>query len=474
MSRKTFLYDFNSNQWQQIQIDPFANVEIERVPICLVVNGNIEFGNPENSLIAPFEIDRDRFFASKSKNLLASCRWWIDSSESRPGSFRIAGNFVQIFGVPETREFQPYRQRLTCNLEVSFDEGKQVRRPSDAERPDIPTEITQIIFEDLFNYAARFFGFRPNVSQFALDHVTENWEILTRFIDRPLDMNLTYLKKFLPKNFNADFPRDSQDNFEKVCELLEIQPSDELHSEYFENPFALIIQKVMEKLGFTSTEAIRTFYNCSSENFFGHDLRIDSTENFPDEMEIEFTRWAINEIGESETAKLLRDSCENWDSAAKDIILMWESVIDTEQLDELKAIFFDGFSAENRNALAAFLIRKKISRESTLFYSRRERSLQDQLGDLEFKLPRDVDELFDISSALKIAMREYVKMTLARKTTLIAVKKEDQYIALVEFHDGRILQARIEKDRPPAGELKDSIILWAKNHGFRISTRDLQ
>ena len=120
------------------------------------------------------------------------------------------------------------------------------------------------------------------------------------------------------------------------------------------------------------------------------------------------------------------------------------------------------------------MIRKKISRESTLFYSRRERSLQDQLGDLEFKLPRDVDELFDISSALKIAMREYVKMTLARKTTLIAVKKEDQYIALVEFHDGRILQARIEKDRPPAGELKDSIILWAKNHGFRISTRDLQ
>ena len=101
MSRKTFLYDFNSNQWQQIQIDPFANVEIERVPICLVVNGNIEFGNPENSLIAPFEIDRDRFFASKSKNLLASCRWWIDSSESRPGSFRIAGNFVQNFGLLE-------------------------------------------------------------------------------------------------------------------------------------------------------------------------------------------------------------------------------------------------------------------------------------------------------------------------------------------------------------------------------------
>ena len=473
MSRKTFLYNIESNQWQKVTNDPFANVEIERVPICLVVNGVVEFGNPDQSLIATFEVDRDKFFESKSKNLLASCRWWIDSSESRPGSFRIAGNFVQIFGVPETQEFQPYRQRLTCNLEISFDDGKQIRRPSDAERPDIPTEITQVAFEEIFNYATRFFGFRPNVSQFALDHVTENWEILTRFVERPLDMNLTYLKKFLPKNFNADFPRDSQDNFEKVCEILEIQPSEELQKEYIENPFVLILQKIMEKLGFKSHDAIFLFHDCNFENFFGCDLKLDSTDHFPDEMLIEFVEWAIEEIGELETAKLLRNACENWDSSATDIIEMWESIVDTDQLDELKAIFFDGFSEENRNALAAFLIRKKISKGSTLFYTRQERSLQDQLGDLEFRLPYDVDELFDISSALKIAMREYVKMTLARKTHLMAVKREDQFVALVEFFDGKILQARIEKDRPPTGELKDSIALWAKNHGFRISTRDL-
>lgn len=473
--RKTFLYDFNSKSWKKVAADPFANVEIETVPVCLIVNDEVEFGTPSEGMLAPVDVDRDKFFTTKNEKVFASFRWWIDSSESKPGNYRLAGNFVKILGIPETREFQHYRQRLTANLEIAFDDGKAIRRPPDDPFPEIPPEIAQEIFDSLMDHAEKFFGFEPAVSQFAVDNSSDNWDMLIRFVERPLDMNLTYLEKFLPGKFDANFPRGAQDNFEKVCELLEIDAADNLKNKYFDNPFVLVIQKIMTQFGMKNSESIELFFDCNIEDFFSHDLKNSNgfPSNLPDDMQKEFFEWLSSEIGELEAAKIFREACDIWNDIHTDTLQLWEAVIGTDLLDNLREYFIAGFSEENRNMIASVLIRQKISKGSTFFYSQHERSYQTRVDEYEFKLPYNVDDFFDICNGLKIQARDYVRLILSRETALIAIKNGDEYAGFVEYHDGKILQAKALKNKALSRNMKKMIQNWAKDHDLQIKTKDL-
>ena len=172
--RKTFLYDFAGKTWKQVAADPYANVEIETVPVCLIANDEVEFGRPSEGMLAPVEVDRDKFFISQKEKVFASFRWWIDSSESKPGNYRLAGNFVKILGVPETQEIQHYRQRLTANLEIAFDDGKAIRRPPDDPFPEIPPEIAQEIFDvAIKKQLDRFRILHPELRHYLLYHQYE-------------------------------------------------------------------------------------------------------------------------------------------------------------------------------------------------------------------------------------------------------------------------------------------------------------
>ena len=127
----------------------------------------------------------------------------------------------------------------------------------------IPPVVMQSMVKFLQEGAGRAFGIKPSVLLEA-----GGVDFPDRFISRPFDVNITYLRNFFGTDvFEKRFPWQQKDNFQPLCQLLGIEkPPKSLRRAYSFNPYAPVIFLILKQWGVQDINYI--------QKFFGYDRTI--------------------------------------------------------------------------------------------------------------------------------------------------------------------------------------------------------
>jgi hypothetical protein len=124
------------------------------------------------------------------------------------------------------------------------------------------------------------------------------------------------------------------------------------------------------------------------------------------------------------------------------------------------------------------LLAKEVSRLSKasrkIPLTKRELALEINIDSYEFVLPRETHDLISIGNDMNICVGSYADYALEKTCTIVVIKKEGKLVNCIELRGNRIVQAKCECNQYPQGDLRQTILKWAKINRLEITTHDLK
>lgn len=353
---------------------------------------------------------------------------------------------------------------------------------------DIPVTVIDVAIEYLRDVAKDRFGFRP--SYLGNAHGLNN---LIAFFESPLDPNLYMLKDVIgEKNYTNMLRSGCFDTYRELCKLFGIEkPPSSLRKAYVMKPENLVIYIFLRNCGFADINIIRRFFY--REEIFGYpllklhydDITGQITQNSHSGYAISyfqrFCRWLLSHRSEKAIAsRILRWSNEKFSHAAIDTLRMFiaAELYENEELINItivQRLINEGLTQEVHDALFEDLYiirpdiadpfhnRKKLEYKNTTYsYNDKEISLETTIDGYDFFLPKDTKELQKWSNKFHNCVACYDSMIINGNSLIVAMQKEDKYVACIEIQQRKITQALGVCNTNLSKEYKFIINIWAK------------
>lgn len=355
----------------------------------------------------------------------------------------------------------------------------------------IPPVVMQSMVKFLQEGAGRAFGITPRVLM-----AVEGVDFSDRFISRPFDVNITYLRNFLGKDvFEKHFPWQQKDNFKPLCQLLGIdKPPKSLRRAYSFNPYAPVIFLILKQWGLQDINHI--------QKFFGYDRTIFNVylANFravfrPDGVVIDccesgrgwqflggYAKFILERKGEKHFVKVFsRLSLNPWNEYVWDILCMLYDYQELFSEEILKLLLALGETRIVHDLMAEAVNRQKYQNvkleydDNKLRHGRTMLNCECSIDGYEFHLVKDTDDLYEIGGALCNCVASYRWNVVHYISAIFYVKKDGKYLACVEVKDqNAIVQASGYCNRELRGTLLEYLAYWAHVKGLRIGRKCLE
>lgn len=355
----------------------------------------------------------------------------------------------------------------------------------------IPPVVMQSMVKFLQEGAGRAFGIKPSVLM-----AVEGVGFPDRFISRPFDVNITYLRNFLGKDvFEKHFPWQQKDNFQPLCQLLGIdKPPKSLRKAYSFNPYVPVIFLILKQWGLQDINHIqkffgydRTIFNVYLANFravFRPDgVVIDCCESGCDWQRLGgYARFILERKGEKHFVKVFsRLSLNPWNEYVRDILRMLYDYQGLFSEEILKLLLAQGETRIVHDLMAEAVNRQKYQNvkleydDNKLRHGRTMLNCECSIDGYEFHLVKDTDDLYEIGGALCNCVASYRWDVVHYISAIFYVKKDDKYLACIEVKDqNAIVQASGYCNRELRGTLLEYFAYWAYVKGLRIGSKCLE
>lgn len=333
-----------------------------------------------------------------------------------------------------------------------------------ASSVEIPTVVTETAISFMQDFAKRELGFRPSCpgNIHGLRH-------MLAFCYRPLDLNIYLFRNVIGETYEQLFPRNQRENYRSLCQFLRLEhPPKSLRKAYQDFPENLVAFVLLRQFGFRDINIIRRFFY--RENLFGFRLLklvynsesrrmedVSRQHSNPYLIWLErFCRWFLRHRTERHLAEYLRPLVAGeWNYSAADILrmFMYANLDRNEtalQPDTLRRLLRERFTRRLHDAmvreLAAILPRDERAWQDrinmALHYTESEQDYVDSIDGYRFMLPQDTDELWGYGEAFHNCVASYRNDVIAKRSLILAMKRDDKYIACIEVRQRRVVQAK--------------------------------
>lgn len=439
-------------------------------------------------------------------------RWRVFSRDFDKSLFVSADILLFRFGIAPASRFRcaPVLKHFAFSRRLfSFDEREKrsFSAVSNNRTLSLPDEVSAGILEIMKDEVERQYHVRPTTDTFLTG---ENK--VTAFFFRPFEINGYILSPFF-SDFDTVLPRDCMDGYHRLCKTLSIKTPKSMRKIYPKNPFALVMFRALRELGFTNYDLMRPFFDgtrigeidfkkiCVNHLPFlpplldaeknpmpilaGDDedvlfqARIDeaiggSVTHYEDWEQLAFlTKWLIERKGEKRIARrLLRYSMDQITRQNSDICRMIYKHFD-EISEETKEMFVqNGFSHELHEQLVGETNRIEYTHEA-IPYLPYERDFECEINGYCFELPETTRDIHQLAKALQNCVMSYTSDVCRKTSTIVSVRKENQFVGCIEVQKRSVMQALGFKNQLFQGELLHVVNYWMHRMMLHYATRDL-
>ena len=334
---------------------------------------------------------------------------------------------------------------------------------------------------DSINYV---YGFRPTV----LSQIKRENKFLA-YIERPLDINIVYLKPFfahfIGNNFDNVFPFEETDNYRRFCKMLEIKPPKSLRKAYTYNPYSIVTYMLLRQWGVEDVNYMqRLFY---VDNFIGNipmdDFYYDketkkvTCKNYNWKDLNFYCLWLKEHKGARALTRWLEKVSENGglNRIQQDILHSLRVDFNTLSDDVKQKLLEDGLTNYIHDAISWEITAKANNYKNVrITYHELVLPYQCRINDYEFRLVTNTAELRHIGLALSNCVATYRSKVINHESIIVYVVYRRIYVACIELLQGRyIYQALGDRNSRLSGELLRVCRFWMKHHQLVDSEGDL-
>lgn len=367
---------------------------------------------------------------------------------------------------------------------ITFDKKDGFTSPHELFRKEgviLPDVVMDVILDRLRDNAAFIYGFRPSI----LSRM-QGLQKIFAFLDRPLDLNISYLRKFIGEDFDKLFPCDATDNFRSLCEYLGIHPSKSLRKAYTFNPYAVVWHMLLRQFGVHDVNLIQQFYGFDNgiANFFlskfvyfkenGLVGRQAEDEAYRWKCVEFYYRWILANRGEKvfvhRLLKMTQDGVSDSEQEAIENFYAYYRSLSPSVKDE---ILEHGMTSRIQQ-----VIEKEIARIEdggmTFHYSPDEIAYEDSVAGFSFRLVPDTKELYEIGRIMHNCVGDYREDITCGESLLITASVNGDYCACLEIQNGSIIQAKAPYNERLSDDIGRVICYWSILHKLEIDTEDIE
>ncbi len=286
---------------------------------------------------------------------------------------------------------------------------------------------------------------------------------LTAFIERPYDLNITFLKNFVGEDvYEKLFPRNQKDNYKPLCEYLEIKPPKSLRKAY-----ALNLIRRMLNYDCICGYSVKEFVYSKEENRVVAGI-VDNRTSIG-VIEETFKRL-LADGSEMYCIKVLCDlSRWNWQDWQRDSIEMYSRCYNYLSLQLRQKIAHEGFTESIHDDLVEVLnyYGVDISEVRIIKYEQQYLDLECNINGYDIFLVHRQSELGKIGKALHNCVASYENRVGTDRCMIVSVRREGKYVACIEIDKRQIIQAKGFANSELDGELRVVLNYWAKENHLR-------
>lgn len=531
MLNKAFLYNYEKNEWAPCTDTKYIESEIEDLPCTVIVeysgdwcpnyrywntdyifclqhntmeevedvyNGkvvsvdgcifrglvrkavfNINYDEESNTVYLPF---RWRIFQRKPPYLINIACDVLQTRYCRNGVIRRWINFA--FSV----DFMKNKVRVT---KVKKGSQSYDWTETDVEIPDI---VVNTAVEAMREGTFCSCGIKPSV----LSQMRGKNKVMA-YLERPFDLNVVYLKKFLREFTHNDdgkdifdqvFPRDQKDNYKVICKLLDINPPKSLRKAYSFNPYSIVLYMIFKQWNINDINYMQRFFyldDCLS-NMLLHRFYYDrkhkrvtrtQDENLEHWKAMEFYyKWIKEMKGEKHLIKLLyhvsaEESLFDWQI---DIVMAFFHYYDSLSAEIKERLLSDGMTDYVHNAISMEITALSEKWENTpISYNAEILRYECKIKDCEFKLVHNTGMLPALGAAFNNCVATYRQRVLDHNSIIIYAMNKLKYVACIEIDDNKhIVQATGKYNEPLKDEIRRICCYWAKRNNLVIDVPNME
>lgn len=512
MLEKSFI--FNQEKWELCADSKLANEDINSLPIAFVIlyrkekwiwcpqhknfekvleKSSTSFRSEKGCMIHGipafyrFEDSLLQALGKSYKNEELPVRWRIfRQTESRP--LILSVDILLLRFRPDNNSLFSYAPTLSNFSYLSYSASMQeghvecVHDAPSQKEYSIPDEVADIVLESLKDDVEKQYGIRPTT-----ETSLKGKKKINAFLFRPFEINSYAISEFLfGIGLDDVMPKDCMDGYQRLCKELSINSPKGLHKIYTKNPYALVMYRIFQELGFSNYDLMLPFFEgtriglidiakkgianfpcfddpdvISQAEIYSLLSMIPVEEYYEDWKRLAFlTKWLMEIKGENWVARrLLKYSVEPVVTANEDICKMLYKHFDKIS-DRAKELFIQkGFSHELHELLVEETNQLEYGHEE-LQYLPYERDFECEINGYRFELPTYTDDISKIGVVMQNCVASYLDAVCHKKCTIVALRKEEQYVACIEIRGDSIIQALGFKNEYLQGEPLDIINFW--------------
>lgn len=400
------------------------------------------------------------------------------------------------------RNFELLRRMKQLSLRLNYDKWNYVAIPGERnteaywgrtviDRDDwtldesgihaaVPDVVIRDAYDILKKYAEEEFGFEPTVPLKYLDA-----QLLKKYVCYPLDVNVADFMNIFDFSFGAQIVRKNDDNFELVCEYMNIEPSKSIKKAYHENGSSLLVIHYLRKyLNIEDVNVWQLFFDC--KKLLGkkyNQLIIDKQgdiriiiknyswqiigEIFSETEQLKrYYDWAAEKWGTKLAGQQIRAVIEGVSREQSDLLSMLDYVEYDIPDDIVKCLHQTGLSHEAHELMneenEKVRKRKRDEKRQTPFkLTKTDLSRECIMKKGKIVAAKNGSELWEISSAMHNCVYTYDTRIENGECTIYTYQRDEMPLVCIEVQNSVIVQVYGICNEPIYGELLDEVKDWA-------------
>ncbi|WP_407400443.1 PcfJ domain-containing protein [Anaerovibrio sp.] len=355
---------------------------------------------------------------------------------------------------------------------------------------DVPDVVVETAIEALRESTLCSTGIKPSV----LCQI-KNKTTLLGYIERPFDVNIVFLKKFLREFVTRDgedifdeiFTREEKNNYKIICDLLEIKPPKSLRKAYAFNPYAIVWYMIFQQWGIKDINYLHKFFylDIGIANMYLHRFYYDRKEKRVTRdvalmhwLALEFyCKWLLEQKGEKRMLKWLYVTSkeESMTQLKWDILFSFSDHHKKLSEEVIQRLLKDGLTDYVHDAISTEVTALAENWEETkIKYNKIEQTYACKINGYEFKLLLNTKMLSKLGAAFNNCVATYRDRILRHESVIIYVMNKEEYLACIELQKGcHIVQASGKYNSRLNREVNNVCYYWAKYHHLEIDVDDI-
>lgn len=277
---------------------------------------------------------------------------------------------------------------------------------------------------------------------------------------------------FIDKYFEQRFPKtlvDRQNWIRSTALVLKLPISKTFWNMYLTNVCNMDKVYYLTRCGFTNPDIMRNILKHESEIFPEHMYRtyfeVIERKNMYDTLRKVIKRMVASSGEHSVATKIINS---NRRSYIEDIAMMYRHICQSDKL-LLNTIDWTGSFKDVHDELS--LLSSKLENVNVAIkYSAKEKTLEREVGECQFQLAVDTNELVAIGQKMKICVGSYRDAVLSKRSTIVAMTKNGQYVGCIEVDShNSIVQMKASRNRYLIGDIGEAAKKWVKEVGLNTN-----